>query len=168
MEDTYLTVSGNVITAPRRFSLKDGTTTALFRLAATPRYLDRRTQTWREGETAYYSVWCQRALAENALACLHPGHPVVVHGRLRIRGYEKDGVRHLSADIEATTLGHDLRRGTTVFTRHHSAAPPAASEPSSASAGSGPPDALPAAPDGSIHREPPEDPEETTSLPLAA
>lgn len=167
MEDTYVTVSGNVITAPRRYSLKDGTTTALFRLAATPRYLDRRTQTWREGETAYYSVWCQRALAENALACLHSGHPVVVHGRLRLRGYEKDGVRRLSADIEATTLGHDLRRGTTIFTKHHSAAPPATSEAPPASAGSGPPDALSGS-GGPTHHEPPEGREETASLPLAA
>ncbi|MEO3811889.1 single-stranded DNA-binding protein [Sphaerisporangium sp. B11E5] len=128
MEDTFITVTGNVITDPRRYTMKDGATAALIRLAATPRYLDRRTQTWREAETAYYNVWCHRTLAEHALTCVHPGHPVVVHGRLRLRTFEKDGHRRQSAEIEATTIGHDLRRGTTTFTKSHLSTP-ATSEP---------------------------------------
>jgi single-strand DNA-binding protein len=39
----------------------------------------------------------------------------VVHGRLRERGYEVEGQRRTSLDIEATTVGHDLTRGVASF-----------------------------------------------------
>jgi single-strand DNA-binding protein len=117
VNDTYITLGGNVVTEPRQYRSKDGTAAAYLRIASSPRIFDRRSETWRDGETAYYGVWCHRALAENVLRCVRQGHPIVVHGRLRVRSYEKEGQRRHSVEVDAAMLGHDLRRGVSEFGR---------------------------------------------------
>ncbi|MGB0100820.1 MAG: single-stranded DNA-binding protein [Nocardioides sp.] len=95
-----------------------GVPVASFRLACTPRRLNRRTETWVDGETQWYTVSCWRALAENCATSLRRGDPVVVHGRLELRPYvNNNNVEVVSHEIEAAHVGHDLSRGTSVFTR---------------------------------------------------
>ena len=66
----------------------------------------------------FLTVSCWRSLADNLQACeLQRGDPVIVTGKLRIREYVKDGQRRFSAQIEATTVGHDLSRGIARFQR---------------------------------------------------
>lgn len=91
---------------------------ASFRVGCTPRRWSRRTETWGDAETQWYTVSAWRALAENCAASLHRGQPVVVHGRLSARTWAgKDGVEVTTHEVEAVLVGHDLARGTTVFTR---------------------------------------------------
>ena len=101
---------------------------ASFRLACTPRRFNRRTETWSEGATQWYTVTCWRGLAENVASSLRRGDPVVVQGRLDLHTYvnSKD-VEVESLEIDASAVGHDLSRGTTRFTRT-GGAPPAAVE----------------------------------------
>jgi single-strand DNA-binding protein len=48
----------------------------------------------------------------------------VVHGKVDMRTYvNKAGVETLDVQVEAATVGHDLTRGTSSFTRYQ---PPAA------------------------------------------
>ena len=55
---------------------------ASFRLACTPRRFNRRTETWSDGPTQWYTVTCWRSLADNVARSLRRGDPVVVQGRL--------------------------------------------------------------------------------------
>lgn len=95
-----------------------GVPVASFRLACTPRKFNRRTEAWSDGETQWYSVSCWRGLAENCAKSLRRGDPVVVHGRLELRPYvNNNDVEVVSFEIDAVHVGHDLSRGTSVFTR---------------------------------------------------
>ena len=95
-----------------------GVPVASFRLACTPRKFNRRTESWSDGETQWYTVSCWRGLAENCATSLRRGDPVVVHGRLEVRPYvNSNDVEVTSFEIDAVHVGHDLSRGTSVFTR---------------------------------------------------
>jgi single-strand DNA-binding protein len=89
---------------------------ATFRLATTP---DRwRRGEWVKGPTSWYRVKAWRALAEHAASSLHRGDPVVVHGRLSANLWEReDGVSVTTYEVVATSIGHDLTFGESVFTR---------------------------------------------------
>ncbi len=91
---------------------------ASFRLACTPRRYNRRTDSWSDGMTQWYTVTAWRGLADNCAASLRRGDPVVVHGRLEQRTYvNNNDVEVVSLEIEALHVGHDLSRGTSAFTR---------------------------------------------------
>lgn len=117
MNEPHITVMGNLTAEPRYVVTNNGTPLLSLRLAATPRRYDRETGTWRDGDTMFLTVTCWRALAANGQESLSKGDPVVVTGRLRIREYERDGQRRQSAEIDATTVGHDLSRGVARFDR---------------------------------------------------
>lgn len=91
---------------------------ATFRVAVTPRRLERATGTWVDQETQWYSVSTWRALAENCAVSLRRGDAVVVHGRLTLHRYTtKAGVEAQDWRIEAATVGPDLTRGATAWRR---------------------------------------------------
>jgi single-strand DNA-binding protein len=103
---------------------------ASFRVASTPRRFQRSTETWVDGATQWYSVKAWRALAENCQQSLRRSDPVVVHGRLTVSTWtDRHGVEQTTLEVEATHVGHDLSRGTAVFTRAPKAAPVPAVEP---------------------------------------
>ncbi|MDG4860798.1 single-stranded DNA-binding protein [Streptomyces sp. T-3] len=116
MNDTLVTVVGNVATAPVFREAASGPM-ARFRLAVTPRHFDRTAQEWKNGQTNFFTVWCWRGLAANVAASVSLGDPVVVQGRLKVRTEERGGQHWTSADIEALSMGHDLARGTSAFRR---------------------------------------------------
>ena len=122
MYETVVTIVGNVVDNPRMRRTERGADVASFRLGSTARRFDRETGQWVDGNKVFVSVSCWRQLALNAVDSLRRGDPVVVSGRLSTREYEKDGQRRSSFELEANALGHDLSRGTTVFsrTRHDS------------------------------------------------
>jgi single-strand DNA-binding protein len=123
MNETLVTVVGNVVSEPTLRVTSAGAKVTRFRLASTERRYDRASGGWRDGDTVFWSVSCWRRAAENVADSLAKGQPVVVHGRLRERGYEVDGHRRTSLEIDAWTVGHDLSRGVARFRR--AAAPPA-------------------------------------------
>ena len=103
-----------------------------FRVACTPRRFSRASGSWADGPTQWYTVSAWRALAEHCAASLHTGDPVVVHGRVNMRPYvNKAGVEVVDIEVEATSVGHDLCRGTSSFTR---ASRPEQGEPAAAGA----------------------------------
>jgi len=88
-----------------------------FRVASTARRFDREQSTWIDGDSVFLRVTCWRQLAENVYASVRKGDPVVVTGRLATKPYEVEGQRRSSYELEATSVGFDLGRGTGSFTR---------------------------------------------------
>ena len=103
-------------------------TVARFRVASTPRRLNRSTGEWHDGPTQWYSVSAWRALGDHCATSLRRGDPVVVHGRLTQSSWvNQEGVEMTSLEVDASFVGHDLNRGTSDFTR--SGGRPAAEAP---------------------------------------
>lgn len=117
MNDSYLTVAGNVVGSPRLRMTKRGFPVTNFRVASTPRRYDAEAGTWVDGDTLFVNVTCWRSMAENAAASLSKGQPVVVTGRFYARAYTVDETVRVSHELEATALGHDLSRGVSEFTK---------------------------------------------------
>ncbi|MEV0318936.1 single-stranded DNA-binding protein [Streptomyces sp. NPDC050658] len=116
MNETLVTVVGNVATTPVFRELPSGPVSR-FRLAVTSRYYDGVQKAWADGHTNFFTVWANRALGANVQASLAIGEPVIVQGKLKVRDEERGGQHWTSADIDATTIGHDLSRGTAAFRR---------------------------------------------------
>lgn len=113
-----VTVRGFVATDPSLTTYDSGTRVTTFRLAATPRYFDRASGQWVNGETNWFSVSCFRELAMNVQCSVKKGEPVLVTGRLRIRQFDrKEGGTGTSVGIEAESVGHDLVLGTATYAR---------------------------------------------------
>lgn len=117
MNETTMTVIGNLVDAPNLRRTRNGHSVASFRVASTPRRFDREKGTWVDGATLFVTVTAWRALAENVAQSLAKGQSVVVHGRYCQRGWEKDETLRTAYELEATAVGHDLARGVSVFER---------------------------------------------------
>jgi single-strand DNA-binding protein len=90
---------------------------ANFRVGSTPR-IRRRNGDWVDGPTSWFSVTCWRALADHVRDSVRKGEPVLVHGRLRADVWEREGGQSsVTYVVEASYVGHDLTRGTSVFAR---------------------------------------------------
>jgi single-strand DNA-binding protein len=124
VNETSVTVVGNLVDDPRLRSTDAGVVVASFRVASTSRRYDRESRRWVDSASLFLSVSCWRTLAGNAVASLRKGDPVVVTGRLSTRTWEKDGQVRSSCELEAVAVGPDLARGTAVFRRSPRAVAP--------------------------------------------
>ncbi len=119
MFETKLTVVGTVISSPvLTHTRKAGVPVANFRVATTSRSFSRDLGRWVDGSTLYLRVACWRRLAENVAESLRRGDPVMVTGNLSTQSYQAaDGSRRWSYEVEASSVGPDLTRGTVTFVR---------------------------------------------------
>lgn len=115
MYSTEVTVRGNVVDEPRVHVTDSGHMVVNFRLASTERRHVRETNDWVDGNRLFLSVSCWRSLAEHVAASVHKGQPVIVHGRLYSREYERDGQNRLEYKLDADSVGHDMSRGRSTF-----------------------------------------------------
>ncbi|MGW0431010.1 single-stranded DNA-binding protein [Micromonospora sp. NPDC003197] len=120
MFDTYVTVVGNVLTAPEwRRTTQSGTLVANFKVASTARRFDRESGRWVDGNSLRVRVNCWRKLAEGVASSIMVGDPVVVAGRLYTRDWVDDAGNHRTLyELEAVAVGHDLSRGRGKFQRN--------------------------------------------------
>jgi single-strand DNA-binding protein len=151
MNETLVTVVGNVATQPEIRNTPTGLNVARFRLATTARRWDQKSGCWSDGHTSFFTVWAWRALGQNVMASVGIGEPLVIQGRLRVREEERNGQRYTSAEIEAVAVGHDLTRGTSAF-RRVSAARPELVAPAAAAAVTVPESALEPLPEPALDR----------------
>ena len=117
MNETLITLVGNVVADVRLRATQAGAPCATFRMASNPRRFDRESARWIDGDPLFVSVVCWRTLAENVVESLVVGDPVVVTGRVRTSEWEHEGKRYFALEVDATAVGHDLSRGTAKFTR---------------------------------------------------
>ncbi|MEU1685768.1 single-stranded DNA-binding protein [Micromonospora sp. NPDC005707] len=120
MFDTYVTIVGNVLTAPEwRRTTQSNTLVANFKVASTARRLDRESGRWVDGNSLRVRVNCWRKLAEGVAASVAVGDPVVLAGRLYTRDWTDDAGNHRTLyELEAVAVGHDLSRGRARFLRN--------------------------------------------------
>ncbi len=113
MNETYVTLQGWV---GNEVDLRDvgDTQCASFRVGCTPRY--QKGGVWFDGQTSWYTVNCWRSLGRNVADSIRKGDAVVVHGRVRVDVWEREGQpASVSWIVDATFVGHDLNRGTSAF-----------------------------------------------------
>jgi single-strand DNA-binding protein len=113
MNESYVTVQGWV---GNDVDLREAgeTQVASFRLGSTPRY--NRGGTWVDGQTSWYTVNCWRALGRNVKESVRRGDAVIVHGRVRVDVWEREGMPNsVQWVVDASFVGHDLTKGTSSF-----------------------------------------------------
>ncbi|MDK3256699.1 single-stranded DNA-binding protein [Blastococcus capsensis] len=119
MNDTIVTVVGNVADDPRRKTTQNGAVTN-FRMASTARRFDAATQTYVDSGTFWVDVECWNTLGGNVSASVSKGDPVIVRGTLTTHSWDSDTGRRSKPQIKAFEVGHDLTRGRAVFRRDRS------------------------------------------------
>jgi single stranded DNA-binding protein len=116
--DAYFAVTGYVATQPKSGKTKAGTTFLSMRVAWTPRVISKATGEWTDQQTSFVSVICYRKVAENAARCLRRGDPITLRGSIQVREYaDQAGVKRLSVDVTADSLGHDMARGVSHYSK---------------------------------------------------
>ena len=119
MNDTVMTVVGNVADSPRRSNTQNGVVTN-FRLASTARRFDSASQTFIDSGTFWVDVECWNTLAGNVSASISKGDPVIVHGAITTHSWESENGRRYKPQLKAYAVGPDLTRGRSVFKRDRS------------------------------------------------
>src|SRR3546814_2637197 len=107
MNETRITVHGNVTAAPVERTSRNGNVFTTFRVASTPR---RRTADgpYVDLDTNFFSVISWNALAANPAAALQKGQPVIVEGNLTLKSYlTSDGQPRTDPEVAAQHIGHD-------------------------------------------------------------
>ena len=116
--DTTITIIGNLVNDPELRYTPTGQAVATFRVASTPRYMDRATNEWKDGDSLFLSCNVWRQAAENVAESLQRGMRVIVSGRLRQRSYEtKEGEKRTVYEIEVDEVGPSLRNASAKVSR---------------------------------------------------
>ena len=111
--DTTITVIGNLTDDPELRFTPSGAAVAKFRIASTPRFLDKASGEWKDGEPLFLACNVWRQVAENVAESLQRGSRVIVSGRLRMRSYEtKEGEKRTVIELEVDEIGPSLRYAT--------------------------------------------------------
>ena len=76
--DTTITIIGNLVGDPELRYTPTGQAVATFRVASTPRYMDRTTNEWKDGDSLFLSCNVWRQAAENVAESLTRGMRVIV------------------------------------------------------------------------------------------
>ena len=112
--EALLTINGHVGGDVEFRLVREAYPRSSFRLACTPRTW--RNGDWVDSDTTWITVNCTKALAEHVRVSVSKGDPVVVVGKLRTsRWRDETGATRERTTIEATTVGHDLSKGTSIF-----------------------------------------------------
>ena len=116
--DTSITIVGNLVADPEIRYTPTGQAVATFRVASTPRFLDKATNEWKDGDSLFLSCNVWRQAAENVAESLQRGMRVIVQGRLRQRSYEtKEGEKRTVYEVEVDEVGPSLRNASAKVTR---------------------------------------------------
>ena len=117
MNDTPITISGNLVADPELRFTSSGQPVASFRVASTPRIRDASGD-WRDGDSLFLTCNVWRQAAENVAESLQRGMRVIVSGRLRQRNYEtKEGEKRTVYEVEVNDVGPSLRNASAKITR---------------------------------------------------
>jgi single-strand DNA-binding protein len=116
--ETVITVVGNLVDDPELRFTPSGAAVANFRIASTPRTLDRQTNEWKDGDALFLSCAVWRQAAENVAESLQKGMRVVVQGRLKQRQYEtREGEKRTVVELDVDEVGPSLKYATAKVTR---------------------------------------------------
>lgn len=112
-----ITIRGFVATDVTTSTTTTGVGTASFRLGSPSRYFDKASKAWVEDNVNWFTVQGYRDLAGNMACSIKKGQRVIVVGRLKLVKWERDGRIFHKAEINADSVGHDLRWGSANYIR---------------------------------------------------
>jgi single-strand DNA-binding protein len=116
--DTVITLVGNLVDDPELRFTPSGAAVAKFRIASTPRFLDKNTNEWKDGESLFLTCNVWRQAAENVAESLQRGMRVIVQGRLKQRSFDtKEGEKRTVFEVEVDEVGPSLRSATAKITK---------------------------------------------------
>ena len=125
--EPVVTIVGNLVADPELRFTSSGSMIAKFRVASTPRYLDRQTNEWKDGDSVFLTCSAWRQAAENVGESLQRGTRVIVTGRLTQRSYRTDkGDVATTYEVEVDEVGPSLRYTTARVTKNARVRAPAA------------------------------------------
>jgi single-strand DNA-binding protein len=116
--ETTITVVGNLTDDPDLRFTPNGAAVANFTVASTPRFFDKQTNEWKDGEALFLrcSIW--RQAAENVAETLQRGARVIVQGRLKQRSYEtREGEKRTTFEVDVEEIGPSLKYATAKVTK---------------------------------------------------
>ncbi len=112
------TITGNLTDNPELRFTPTGRPVASFTIANTPRFPDRDTGEWKDGETWFVRCSAWGDTAENIAASLARGNAVVATGRLRCRTWETtEGAKRATVEMTVDDIGPSLRRALVKVTK---------------------------------------------------
>lgn len=118
MGDTAITVVGNLVADPELRFTPSGAAVASFRIASTPRFFDKQSNEWKDGDSLFLTCNVWRQYAENVAESLTKGMRVIVTGRLKQRSYEtREGEKRTVFEVEVDDVGPALRNATAKVNR---------------------------------------------------
>jgi single-strand DNA-binding protein len=117
--EPVITLVGNLVDDPELRVTSSGSTVARLRIASTPRYLDRQTNEWKDGDSIVLACSVWRQAAGNVVESLRRGMRVIVVGRLE----QRRGV----CEVEVDEVGPSLRYVTARVTKNVRVSVPAGS-----------------------------------------
>jgi len=118
MTAVYVTVQGVIGTDPKRAAW-NGRHLLSFRMVCNERKYDSAAGNWVDVHSSWLGVSCFGDLAHNVDASVRKGDRVIVHGRLRVKDYlGQDGARRTAVDVQADSVGPDLRFGVAPLRPH--------------------------------------------------
>lgn len=111
--ETTIVIVGNLTDDPEMRYTPSGAAVAKFRVASTPRFMDKASGEWRDGEPLFLHCVVWRQMAEHVAESLQRGARVIVQGRLRQRSYEtREGEKRTVIEMEVDEIGPSLRYAT--------------------------------------------------------
>ncbi len=116
--DVSITVVGNLVADPELRFTPSGAAVANFRVASTPRILDKATNEWKDGDSLFITCNVWRQYAENVAESLTKGMRVIVTGRLKQRSYEtREGEKRTVVELDVDDVGPALKSATAKVNR---------------------------------------------------
>jgi len=114
-----ITVHGGLTAAPELRFTNSGIPFLTGTVASTDRFLDKKTNEWRDGKKLFLRFTAWNDIAENiSQSALDKGTQVAVTGRLHTREFQdKDGTPRTSTELEVIDFLVSLKRATAVVTR---------------------------------------------------
>ena len=116
--ETVITIIGNLTADPELRFTPSGAAVANFTVASTPRYFDRQSGEWQDGEALFMRCSLWRQPAENTVESLTRGARVTVQGRLKQRSFEtREGEKRTVIELDVDEIGASLRYATAKVTK---------------------------------------------------
>ncbi|MBF6328442.1 single-stranded DNA-binding protein [Nocardia transvalensis] len=116
--ELYITVIGNLTNDPELRKTPSGKRVTTVTIAQNPRFVDRDTGEWKDGEAVFMrcNVWDD--MAENVASTLAKGMRVIAYGQLKQHSWETaEGERRWSTDLLVADIGPALRFATAEVTK---------------------------------------------------
>ncbi|MGX1778361.1 single-stranded DNA-binding protein [Nocardia brasiliensis] len=140
--ELFVTVIGNLTQEPELRRTPAGKRVTTVTIAQNPRFVDRATGEWKDGDPVFVRCNIWDDMAENAVNSLARGTRVMAYGQLRQHSWEtENGERRWSTELLVASIGPDLRFATANVTKveRHALDPrepaPADQEPAFAAVG---------------------------------